>query len=233
MKHNPFKPDEKRPWCSKCRAHTPCERFQRTSSATSVLRCNRCEGEMLEIAVGLGHSSRLGCIVPGWRVIAAVLLCFGVVLFVFFLSDPKRNEDTLIGVGFFLLCGVGSFAMAVWLSRLQNNWNSWEREQSEKTDEELEEEAKRWRRGALKQKKKKRRRTTNRKDFTSIIILGAVFVAVAKTWLESGGIEEPWSWGPVVPLGVYILYVYNFTRFVSPKEKASGEPPKKDPDPEE
>ena len=74
MKHNPFKPDEKRPWCSKCRAHTLCERFQRTSSATSVLRCNRCEGEMLEIAVGLGHSSRLGCIVPGWRVIAAVLL---------------------------------------------------------------------------------------------------------------------------------------------------------------
>ena len=230
MKHNPFKPDEKRPWCSRCRAHTPCEKFQRTSSATPVLRCNRCEGSMLEDAAGLGHSSRLGCIVPAWGVIGAVLLCMGATLLLFFLSDPKRDEDTLIGVGFFLLCGAGSIAMAVWLSRLQNNWNSWVKEQGEKTDEELEEEAKRWRQGAPARKKKKRRRTTNRKNFTSIVILGAIFVAVAKSWLESRGVEEPWSWGPLVPLALYILYVYNFTRFVSPKEKASGEPPEKDPD---
>ena len=116
--------------------------------------------------------------------------------------------------GFFVTCGAGSFAMAIWLSSLKGSWESWVKEQGRKTDEELEEEAKQWPRNLPaqeKKKKKKRRYKSKRKQVRRNISVGLVLVAAGQWWLTSVGVEEPWCYAPGVPLCIYILFVYNFT----------------------
>ena len=41
--------------------------------------------------------------------------------------------------------------------------------------------------------------------------MGLILVAAGQWWLTSVGVEEPWCYAPGVPLGIYILFVYNFT----------------------
>ena len=43
------------------------------------------------------------------------------------------------------------------------------------------------------------------------IIVGAILAAAGQWWLTSVGVEELWSYAPGVLLGIYILFVYNFT----------------------
>ncbi|MCH2584516.1 MAG: hypothetical protein MK138_07095, partial [Planctomycetes bacterium] len=87
----------------------------------------------------------------------------------------------------------------------------WVKEQGRKTDEELEEEARQWFRNFPAQKKKKRRYKSKRKQVRQNIIVGAILAAAGQWWLTSAGVEDPWSYAPGVPLGIYILFVYNFT----------------------
>ena len=213
MEHNPLKPDEKRPWCKKCRAHTSCAQGQHGVVGYRILKCDRCEGEMLKNAYGMTHSSRLGCIVPALRVLGVLLLIAGVLLFVRG-NSLRRAEGVHIIASFFLACGAGCFPMAFWLSRLRVSWVAWVKEQGRKTDEELEEEAKQWPRNLPaqeKKKKKKRRYKSKRKQVRQNIIVGAILAAAGQWWLTSAGVEDPWSYAPGVPLGIYILFVYNFT----------------------
>ena len=217
MKHNPLKPDEKRPWCKKCRAHTAYTQFPGSEPGDPPsLKCGRCEGEMLQSVFGMTHSSRLGCIVPAWRWIGVLLILMGSAIFG--AEDPAGppgtyNRYTPFVAIFFLVCGAGCFAMAIWLSRLRGSWTAWVKEQGGKTDEELEEEAKQWPRNlpAQKKKKKKRRYKSKSKQVRQNIILGAILAAAGQWWLTSAGVEDPWSYAPGVPLGIYILFVYNFT----------------------
>jgi len=214
MEHNPLKPDEKRPWCKKCRAHTSCARGQHGVVGYRILKCDRCEGEMLKNAYGMTHSSRLGCIVPGLRVLGVLLLIAGVLLFVPNYPRISAAAGAYIMAIFFLAFGAGCGLMAFWLSRLRVSWVAWVKEQGRKTDEELEEEAKRWPRNLPpqeKKKKKKRRYKSKRKQVRRNISVGLVLVAVGQWWLTSVGVEEPWCYAPGVPLGIYILFVYNFT----------------------
>ena len=118
MEHNPLKPDEKRPWCKKCRAHTSYAQGQHGVVGHQILKCDRCEGEMLKNAYGMTHSSRLGCIVPALRVLGVLLLIAGVLLFVRG-NSLRRAEGVHIIASFFLACGAGCFPMAFWLSRLR------------------------------------------------------------------------------------------------------------------
>ena len=215
MEHNPLKPDEKRPWCKKCRAHTSYAQGQHGVVGHQILKCDRCEGEMLQSVYGMTHSSRLGCIVPAWWGIGVLLLIIGVLLLVTYFTDaPDREEGMHLVGSFFLACGAGSFAMAIWLSRLQGSWTAWVKEQGRKTDEELEEEAKQWPRNLPpqeKKKKKKRRYKSKSKQVRQNIIVGAILAAAGQWWLTSAGVEDPWSYAPGVPLGIYILFAYNFT----------------------
>ena len=217
MKYNPLKPDEKRPWCEKCRAHTAYTQFPGSEPGDPPsLKCNRCEGQLLNCVYGMTHSSRLGCIVPAWWVLGVLLLIVGVLLFVTYFTDsPQREEGMHLVAGFFLTCAAGSFAMAIWLSSLKGSWESWVKEQGRKTDEELEEEAKQWHRNlpAKKKKKtkKKRRYESKRKQVRQNIIVGAILAAAGQWWLTSAGVEDPWSYAPGVLLGIYILFAYNFT----------------------
>ena len=164
MEHNPLKPDEKRPWCKKCRAHTSCAQGQHGVVGYRILKCDRCEGEMLKNAYGMTHSSRLGCIVPAWWGLGVLLLLVGVLSFVIYFTDsPQREERMRLVAGFFVTCGAGSFAIAIWLSSLKSSWESWVKEQGRKTDEELEEEAKQWHLNPAAKKKKKKSGATNPK----------------------------------------------------------------------
>ena len=215
MKHNPLKPDENRPWCEKCRAHSPYTRLSGSEpDDPPILKCDRCEGELLNCVYGMTHSSRLGCIVPAWWGLGVLLLLVGVLFFVIYFTDsPQREEGMYLVAGFFVTCGAGSFAIAIWLSSLKSSWESWVKEQGGKTDEELEEEAKQWHRNpaAKKKKKKKRRFKSKSKQVRQNIIVGAILAAAGQWWLKSVGVEPPWSYAPGVPLGIYILFVYNFT----------------------
>ena len=213
MKYNPLKPDEKRPWCEKCRAHSSYTRLSGSEPGDPpILKCDRCEGEMLQSVYGMTHSSRLGCIVPAWWGIGVLLLIVGVLLFVTYFTDsPQREEGMHFVAGFFLTCAAGSFAIAIWLSSLKGSWESWVKEQGRKTDEELEEEARQWFRNFPAQKKKKRRYKSKRKQVRQNIIAGAILAAAGQWWLTSAGVEDPWSYAPGVPLGIYILFAYNFT----------------------
>ncbi len=215
MKYNPLKPDEKRPWCEKCRAHSSYTQIPGSEPGDPpILKCDRCEGELLNCVYGMTHSSRLGCIVPAWWGIGVLLLIIGVLFFVTYFTDsPQREEGMHLVAGFFVTCGAGSFAMAIWLSSLKGSWESWVKEQGRKTDEELEEEAKQWHRNpaAKKKKKKKRRYKSKRKQVRQNIIAGAILAAAGQWWLTSAGVEDPWSYAPGVPLGIYILFAYNFT----------------------
>ena len=174
-----------------------------------ILKCDRCEGEMLKNAYGMTHSSRLGCIVPALRVLGVLLLIAGVLLFV-----RSVAAGAYIMAIFFLAFGAGCVLMAFWLSRLRVSWVAWVKEQGRKTDEELEEEAKRWPRNLPpqeKKKKKKRRYKSKSKQVRQNIIVGAILAAAGQWWLKSVGVEDPWYYAPGVPLGIYILFVYNFT----------------------
>ena len=165
MEHNPLKPDEKRPWCKKCRAHSSYTRLPGSEPGDPpILKCNRCEGQLLNCVYGMTHSSRLGCIVPAWWGLGVLLLIVGVLFFVTYFTDsPQREEGMHLVVGFFVTCGAGSFAMAIWLSSLKGSWESWVKEQGRKTDEELEEEAKQWHLNPAAKKKKKKSGATNPK----------------------------------------------------------------------
>ena len=216
MEHNPLKPDEKRPWCKKCRAHTSYAQGQHGVVGHQILKCDWCEGEMLKNVYGMTHSSRLGCIVPGWLVFGVLLILMGSAIFGS--EDPvgppgTYNRYTPFVAIFFLVCGAGCFAMVARLSRLRGSWTAWVKEQGGKTDEELEEEAKQWPRNlpAQKKKKKKRRYKSKSKQVRRNIIVGAILAAAGQWWLTSAGVEDPWSYAPGVPLGIYILFVYNFT----------------------
>ena len=94
---------------------------------------------------------------------------------------------------------------------LRRSWRAWVKEQGGKTDEELEEEARQWFRNFPAQKKKKRRYKSKSKQVRQNIIVGAILAAAGQWWLTSVGVEDPWSYAPGVPLGIYILFVYNFT----------------------
>ena len=215
MKHNPLKPDENRPWCEKCRAHSSYTQIPGSEPGDPpILKCDRCEGGLLNCVYGMTHSSRLGCIVPAWWGLGVLLLLVGVLFFVIYFTDsPQREEGMRLVAGFFVTCGAGSFAIAIWLSSLKSSWESWVKEQGRKTDEELEEEAKQWHRNpaAKKKKKKKRRYKSKSKQVRQNIIVGAILAAAGQWWLKSVGVEPPWSYAPGVPLGIYILFVYNFT----------------------
>ena len=211
MKHNPLKPDEKRPWCKKCRAHTSC-----AQGDDGIPRCDRCEGEMLINVAGMTHSSRLGCGVRGWPVLGVLLILMGCAIFAGPPgTDSPGSEDhyaPFVAI-FFWVCGAGCFAMLVRLYRLRRSWRAWVKEQDRKTDEALEEEAKQWHRNPppKKKKKKKRRYKSKSKQVRQNIIVGAILAAAGQWWLKSVGVEPPWSYAPGVPLGIYILFVYNFT----------------------
>ena len=216
MKHNPLKPDEKRPWCKKCRAHTSYAQGQHGVVGHQILKCDRCEGEMLINVAGMTHSSRLGCGVRGWPVLGMLLILMGCAIFGS--EDPvgppgTYNRYTPFVAIFFWVCGAGCFAMLVRLYRLRRSWRAWVKEQGRKTDEELEEEAKQWHRNpaAKKKKKKKRRYKSKSKQVRQNIIVGAILAAAGQWWLTSAGVEDPWSYAPGVPLGIYILFAYNFT----------------------
>jgi len=43
------------------------------------------------------------------------------------------------------------------------------------------------------------------------IIVGAILAAAGQWWLTSVGVEGLWSYAPGVLLGIYILFVFNFT----------------------
>ncbi len=61
------------------------------------------------------------------------------------------------------------------------------------------------------EKEKKRRYKSKSKQVRQNIIVGAILAAAWQWWLTSVGVEDPWSYAPGVPLGIYILFVYNFT----------------------
>ena len=211
MKHNPLKPDEKLPWCRKCRAHTSWY----GQGDDGIPRSDRCEGEMLINVASMTHSSRLGCGVRGWPVLGMLLIFIGCAIFAGPPgTDSPDSEDPyrpFVAI-FFWVCGAGCFAMLVMLYRLRRSWRAWVKEQGGKTDEELEEEAKQWHRNpaAKKKKKKKRRFKSKSKQVRQNIIVGAILAAAGQWWLKSVGVEDPWSYAPGVPLGIYILFVYNF-----------------------
>jgi hypothetical protein len=122
--------------------------------------------------------------------------------------------------------------MLVRVARLRGSWRAWVKEQGGKTEEELEEEGRLWLEEALDKGvvrvSSRKRRTTKRKQFTQVVVLGAIGVAIARSWLQSKGVEDPWSWGPAAPLALYILYAFNFTSFVdSKKEEGQGSGKKK------
>ena len=140
MKHNPLKPDEKLPWCRKCRAHTSWSWYGQGDD--EIPRCDRCEGEMLINVASMTHSSRLGCGVRGWPALGMLLIFIGCAIFA---GPPGTNspdsEDPyrpFVAI-FFWVCGAGCFAMLVMLYRLRRSWRAWVKEQGGKTDEELEE----------------------------------------------------------------------------------------------
>ena len=121
MEHNPLKPDEKRPWCKKCRAHTSCARGQHGVVGYRILKCDRCEGEMLKNAYGMTHSSRLGCIVPALRVLGVLLLIAGVLLFVPNHPRISAAAGAYIMAIFFLAFGLGfgfgtNFSVSVFIN---------------------------------------------------------------------------------------------------------------------
>ena len=62
-----------------------------------------------------------------------------------------------------------------------------------------------------RKRKKKRRYKSKRKQVRHNISVGLILVAAGQWWLTSVGFEEPWCYAPGVPLGIYILFVYNFT----------------------
>ena len=213
MKHNPLKPDEKLPWCRKCRAHTSWQWHGQGDDG--IPRCDRCEGEMLINVASMTHSSRLGCGVRGWPVLGVLLILVGCAIFAGPPgTDSPGSEDPyapFVAI-FFWVCGAGCFAMLVRLYRLRRSWRVWVKEQDRKTDEALEEEAKQWHRNPPpKKKKKKRRYKSKSKQVRQNIIVGAILAAAGQWWLKSVGVEDPWYYAPGVPLGIYILFVYNFT----------------------
>tara|TARA_B100001146_G_scaffold39579_1_gene33388 strand:- start:13 stop:537 length:525 start_codon:yes stop_codon:yes gene_type:complete len=171
---------------------------------------------MLINVASMTHSSRLGCGVRGWPVLGMLLIFMGCAIFGS--EDPvgppgTYNRYTPFVAIFFWVCGAGCFAMLVRLYMLRRSWRAWVKEQGGKTDEELEEEAKQWHRNlaAKKKKKKKRRYKSKSKQVRQNIIVGAILAAAGQWWLTSVGVEGLWSYAPGVLLGIYILFVYNFT----------------------
>jgi len=170
---------------------------------------------MLINVASMTHSSRLGCGVRGWPVLGVLLILVGCAIFAGPPgTDSPGSEDPyapFVAI-FFWVCGAGCFAMLVRLYRLRRSWRAWVKEQDRKTDEAFEEEAKQWHRNPPpKKKKKKRRYKSKSKQVRQNIIVGAILAAAGQWWLKSVGVEDPWYYAPGVPLGIYILFVYNFT----------------------
>ena len=212
MKHNPLKPDEKLPWCRKCRAHTSWY----GQGDDGIPRCDRCEGEMLINVASMTHSSRLGCGVRGWPVLGVLLILMGCAIFAGPPgTDSPGSEDPyapFVAI-FFWVCGAGCFAMLVRLYRLRRSWWAWVTEQDWKPEYAVDAAATPGHGNPQqkKKKKKKRRYKSKSKQVRQNIIVGAILAAAGQWWLKSVGVEPPWSYAPGVPLGIYILFVYNFT----------------------
>jgi uncharacterized membrane protein len=123
MKHNPFKPDPKLPWCRKCRAHTPCRKEPVVSFGSRVLRsyywCKVCNAQ----AFSLFALRKFNCI---WWVITALAVLVGTGVY-FSGADHDHTAEEHHEVGTFILGMVAlpCFCMAIWLfTRLfwQNRW---------------------------------------------------------------------------------------------------------------
>ena len=142
MKHNPFKPDPKLPWCRKCRAHTPTNEWGevyfagRPVKAHKTIRCKQCNSYMFSYTV-LRKNNVL------WTLVAVVTLSFGGLLY--FLADsrggrsPGDEAAKDVGACIGLLGGLPSAGLVAWHTYVLTRQNRWMKRQENKSEKQIEE----------------------------------------------------------------------------------------------